>query len=311
MVMRMTGLGRKGRRDRRTAILLAALLVVAFQAGCAPAIFLKYREDPALYAEPPRNAITFWGHACSYIDIEGFGIVTDPVFETRYSVFHKRKIPSPPPQAFDQTSVVLISHAHLDHLHPETLARFASHTVVLCPAPAAKKARESGRWVTVMKPGDEFAFPGGTITAVLADHPGGRSSRKARADGGALGYVICTPRLTIYYSGDTEYFAGIAQIGERYRPDIAILNVNVHLKSEDAVRAAKALGMPVVIPTHTGAYDGPHAGRDLRYRSEFAKMLGPLAVPLKVGESLPLPGYSKAPADSGGAPTPSAGRSAG
>jgi L-ascorbate metabolism protein UlaG (beta-lactamase superfamily) len=294
-------------------LLLAATLLVAFQTGCAPAVFLKYREDPVLYKEPPRNAITFWGHACSYIDIEGFGIVTDPVFETRYSVFHKRKIPSPPAQTFDQTSVVLISHAHLDHLHPETLARFASHTVVLCPAPSAKKARESGRWVMVMKPGDEFSFPGGTITAVLAHHPGGRSSRKARADGGALGYVISTSRLTIYYSGDTDYFPGIAQIGERYRPDIAILNLNVHLKPQDALRAAEDLGMPVVIPTHTAAYDGPHAGRDFRYRGEFVKLMGPLAVPLRVGESLPLPGYrgAKAPVRARGAPTPFAARKTG
>ena len=128
------------------------------------------------------------------------------MFVTSYSILHKRLIPSPPPASYDQTSVVLISHAHQDHLNPETLKRFAPNTLILCPAPAAEKARESGRQVRVMRPGDEFRIGEVTIIAVMAFHPGGRLSRKARADGGALGYVLRTAKLTIYYSGDTKYF---------------------------------------------------------------------------------------------------------
>jgi L-ascorbate metabolism protein UlaG (beta-lactamase superfamily) len=272
---------------------LAAALLLAYHSGCAPAVFTSYREDARLYAEPPRDAITFWGHACAYIDVGGVGIVTDPVFEARYSIFHKRLIPSPPFEAYDQASVVLISHAHQDHLNPETLARFAPHTTVLCPAPAAAKARESGREVRVMRPGDEFRVGEVAIVAVAAHHPGGRLSLKARADGGALGYVVRAPALTIYYSGDTDYFPGIAEVGERYRPDIALLNVNLHLPADDAFRAAISLGMPLVIPMHSGAYGGPHAGRDARFREEVVEYLGRFAAPLRVGESLPLAGRGR------------------
>ncbi len=263
-------------------------LLIALGPGCAPALFVSSRPDPVLYPEPRGGAVTFWGHACVYVDVAGFGIVTDPVFESRYSPFNGRRIPRPPDEAYDQTSVVLISHAHQDHLQPRTLARFRKDCVILCPAPSEKYARGLGPQVRVMRPGDEFTFPRGTVIAVPADHPGGRYSRKARADGRALGYVIKAPRVTVYYSGDTEYFQGIEQIGAVYRPDLAILNVNAHLKPEDALRAAVALGSSRVIAAHVGAYGG-HAGKLARqWHEEFLKLAGPLAIPLRVGECIAL-----------------------
>jgi L-ascorbate metabolism protein UlaG (beta-lactamase superfamily) len=139
-----------------------------------------------------------------------------------------------------------------------------------------------------MKPGDSCEFLGGTIIAVAAHHPGGRNSLNAEADGRALGYVIRTENETIYYSGDTDYFEGIADVGERYRPNIALLNVNPHLPSEDALRAFTALGSPRVIPIHSMGYGGPTANANIRRRAEFSALLGTLALPLAVGESLPL-----------------------
>ena len=248
----------------------------------------KLAIDPLLYPEPPRNAITFWGHACAYIDIGGFGIVTDPVFARRYAIIRRRLIAAPPRESFDQAEVVLISHAHQDHLNPKTLARFTPGTIVLCPRPAAKYVAGLGLRVRVMRPGDEFDFPGGTIVAVAAHHPGGRHSLKARSDGRALGYIIRGPRNTIYYSGDTDYFTGIAAIGSKYRPDIALLNINAHLHSEDAVFAIAGLGMPSVVPMHLGAYDGKSTRLGPRWRAELVGALGSTIVPLEVGESISL-----------------------
>ena len=45
---------------------VADLLVLLF--GC---------PDEELFGEPPRNAITFWGHAAMYIDLDGYGIITE------------------------------------------------------------------------------------------------------------------------------------------------------------------------------------------------------------------------------------------
>jgi L-ascorbate metabolism protein UlaG (beta-lactamase superfamily) len=271
----------------RRALLLAASLAVL--SGCAaPAPFVHKPIDAHLYHEPHRDAVTFWGHASVYIDAEGVGIVTDPVFESSYSPIHPRKVPRPPLSAYDQTSIVLISHAHSDHLDPPTLRHFPRTAVILCPAPAEKYVRGLGPGVHVMRPGDTYAFPGGTVVAVAADHPGGRWMGKPSPDGRALGYVIVTPARTIYYSGDTEYFSGIEEVGRRFHPDLAILNVNVHLPPADAIRAVQTLGADRVIPIHRSAFGGGHQGRNARYREEFQHLADSLSIPLGVGDELSL-----------------------
>jgi L-ascorbate metabolism protein UlaG (beta-lactamase superfamily) len=269
---------------RSHALLIASL---TFGSGCA-AIGVQ-RTDPALYPEPARDAITFWGHASAYIDVGGFGIVTDPVFSKGYALIRRRIIPAPPPGAYDQSRVVLISHAHQDHLDPATLARFPRGVVILAPAPSVAYLRARGFEARVMRPGSEFPIPGGVIVAVAARHPGGRTSLKARADGRALGYVIETTNSTIYYSGDTEPFSGLADVGARYHPDVALLNVNVHLPPTAAIAATVDLGMPHVIPIHRGAYDVGTRRLEGDWIAEMSAALGPMVVPLEVGESYPLP----------------------
>lgn len=270
----------------RRTLLVATLAVLS---GCAaPAPFASKPVDPRLYHEPHHDAVTFWGHASVYLDAGGVGIVTDPVFESSYSPIHPRKVPRPPTSAFDQTSIILISHAHSDHLDPPTLRRFPHTAVILCPAPSEKYVRGLGPSVRVMKPGDTFAFPGGTIVAVAAYHPGGRWVGKAAADGRALGYVIVTAERTIYYSGDTEYFPGIEEVGRRYHPDLAILNVNVHLPPADAVRAMAVLGADRVLPIHRDAFGGGHQKRNAMNMKEFQRLADSLSITLAVGQELPL-----------------------
>ena len=46
------------------------------------------------------------------------------------------------------------------------------------------------------------------------------------------------------------------RIGDEFKPDLAILNVNAHLPPDDAARAHADLGYPRVISSHMGAYLG-------------------------------------------------------
>ena len=246
--------------------------------------------DSVLFGEPMRNAVTFWGHACCYIDVDGFGIVTDPVFE-RTATGRRRTVGIPPRDRYAGARVVLISHAHNDHLGLETLASFPPGTVVLCPPPVAEHIDELGFEVRVMKLGEAYPYPGGRIIAVAAHHTGGRWSIRASSDGRALGWVIETPYGTVYYSGDTNYFEGFAEVGSTYHPDVAILSVSGHLHSRDAVSAALDTRARFVIPVHHGAYGWLFSGeRKLpRNYEEMTRLLGPLLVTLGLGKSLPLP----------------------
>ncbi len=269
-------------RDAAHALIAACALACAGCGGLAT-------PNPDLFPAPPRDAITFWGHACAYIDAGGFGIVTDPVFD-RSLWTRRRRIASPPPASYAGAKVVVISHSHDDHLSTETLRTFPKDVVILCPAPAAQYLEDVGRSVRVMKPGDVFEIEGVRIHAVLAHHPGSRWSTHAVADGRALGYVFELPAATIFYSGDTDYFSGFANVAWTFHPDIALLNVNGHLASTDATRAAWAAGAPVVIPIHWGGFKYWVVGgnKHPRDRETLARVLGDRLHVLEVGQSLPI-----------------------
>lgn len=264
------------------------VLAAAFVAqGCGAPLA---RVDGNLFPPPPRNAVTFWGHACSFIDVDGYGIVTDPVFEKQLNI-RRRKVAIPPPTSYERARLVLISHAHNDHLNTATLATFSDSTLILCPEPAARYLTELPQRVKVMRPGDTHAFPGGRVTAVPAYHTGGRWAVVPVPDGRALGYVIDTAWGTIYYSGDTDYFGGIEEVAERHAPQLALLNINgAHLTWKEAVRAAKTLGTPIVVPMHFGAFGYLVLGEQKRPRGydDARRELGDALHLLELGESLSL-----------------------
>jgi L-ascorbate metabolism protein UlaG (beta-lactamase superfamily) len=108
--------------------------------------------------------------------------------------------------------------------------------------------------------------------------------------------VIETPRGTVFLSGDTSYFEGFAEVGNTYHPDVAVLNVNGHLRSANAVSAALDTRARFVIPVHFGVYGwlGLREAKDPRDYEDLARALGPILVRLELGESFPLPGAATA-----------------
>jgi L-ascorbate metabolism protein UlaG (beta-lactamase superfamily) len=263
------------------------ILCAALLAGCAGGLA---QPDAQLFPVPARNAITFWGHACLYLDYEGFGIVTDPVFEKSLFIVRHRRIPAPPPASYAATKVVLISHAHPDHLSAETLRTFPKDIVILCPEPCAHHLDEVGRTVRVVSPGDTIAFGSVRVTVVPAHHTGGRFGLDASLDGRAVGYVIETPKATVFYSGDTDYFSGFSNVGWTFEPDFSFVNVNGHLPSTDATRAAVKSRARVVIPLHWGALGYLVIGGNRRPRDEdtLRRVLGERLHVLEVGQSIAL-----------------------
>src|SRR5262249_51921462 len=150
--------------------------------------------------------------------------------------------------------VVLISHAHDDHLDPASLGRFPKDAIMLCPKPSADYLAKKRIAARAMAPGETFVIDGMRIVAVPVFHPGARKGIHRGIDGRALGWVVITPAVTIFFSGDTDYCSTFSDVGRTYAPDVAILDINGHLKPADAARAADALRARAVVPTHWGAY---------------------------------------------------------
>jgi L-ascorbate metabolism protein UlaG (beta-lactamase superfamily) len=75
--------------------------------------------------------------------------------------------------------------------------------------------------------------------------------------------VLDDGRHSIYHSGDTAYFDGFAEIGERLHPQVALLPIGayypdsfraVHTSPEDALRGFVDMGAQTMIPMHFGTF---------------------------------------------------------
>jgi hypothetical protein len=178
------------------------------------------KPDAARFPVPAHDTVTFWGHACCYIDIGGFVIVTDPCSTTirscatarsRCATRELRQRPDHSDLARPRRSLVAGEHRDVSGL-----------LHVLCPEPRRSTRPKSGSRSGRCKPVTASSSPPGASRAVAAHHPGTAWSLDAAADGRALGWVIESARTTIYYTGDTDLFPGIGVVGAKYAPDIAI-----------------------------------------------------------------------------------------
>jgi L-ascorbate metabolism protein UlaG (beta-lactamase superfamily) len=68
---------------------------------------------------------------------------------------------------------------------------------------------------------------------------------------------------TIFHCGDSAYFDGFKEIGERYPVDVALLPIGgydaptgreVHMNPEQAVQAFKELNAKTLVPMHYGSF---------------------------------------------------------
>jgi len=252
---------------------------------------LRYRlygGSRAAFGAPPRDTVTFWGQACLYFDFGGIGVITDPVFDRGYSPLSHRLAGAPEREHYAGTKLILLSHAHADHLSPRTLAGFPEDALILCPGRSARYLRRLRQEVRTLAPWETCRLGGLTVHAVPAKHAGGRYGVRPRSDGGALGFVVRSRRVTVYYSGDTRYCGVFDEVRRRFAPDVAVLNVNLHLSGRRALRAARELGARLVIPAHHGAYLSPSSPVNARWRAVLAAGLGSVYAELPVGGSLAL-----------------------
>ncbi|MCY3694569.1 MAG: MBL fold metallo-hydrolase [Chloroflexota bacterium] len=197
------------------------------------------------------------GHATCLIELDGRVLLTDPLLADR--IFSIRRIcPTVDPACLPNIDLVLISHLHHDHCHPESMRALNGNPTYLVPHGGGEfLARHSIGPLVEAGPGDQLELLGLQITCLAVDHSGERVPFGPHAP--ALAFEICGSRR-IYFVGDTGYF-------EPMRPgpqplDVALLPVAGwgsslgpgHLDPQEAARAANHLRPRWVIPIHWGAY---------------------------------------------------------
>jgi L-ascorbate metabolism protein UlaG (beta-lactamase superfamily) len=220
---------------------------------------------PALPVARPAEgtaSLTFVGHATVMITTARTRLFTDPLFERSFYGLRRAKEAGVHAADIDDVDLVLVSHAHRDHLSPPSLRRVLKDVPIVVPPRCGRLVARLGFLaIDELPPGASVTHGDFEITAVPVRHSGAGSL--AGVSRGACGYVIRAQGTCFYFAGDTGYFSGFAEIGRRFHPDVAILPIggyepaafrDEHLSPLDAVHAFDDLGARVLVPIAHGSF---------------------------------------------------------
>src|SRR3954454_18613227 len=218
--------------------------------------------------------VTFIGHASFFLQVGGENVGIDPNFARWLFVLKRLRQPGVKIRDLPPIDVVLITHAHFDHLHRPSLRSLVQHTkrsrgsapTIVVPEHVFDLVSDLGfRDVVELNWGSSYRHRDLTITHVPSRHWGARVLRDAHRGYG--GYVLRAGKHSVYHAGDTAYFSGFREIGMRLAPQLALLPIgaynppqfrNVHTSPGDATRAFLDLNSRWMGPMPYGSFHLPH-----------------------------------------------------
>lgn len=223
--------------------------------------FLKSNRDV--------QTITWIGHSTFLIQKEGVNLLTDPVWANRMGVAKRLTTPGLQLDELPDIDLVLISHAHYDHLHVPTLKHLQKRNpellFIIPEGLSYLMKRHKLKHFVELSWYDKFEVGELEIHFVPAKH----WTRRMLWDTNTShwgGFVLQTAEdaQSIYFAGDSGYFRGFKELGERFNIHTALMPIgayepewfmhNAHVTPEEAIKAFQDVGANVFIPMHYGAY---------------------------------------------------------
>jgi len=219
------------------------------------------------------------GHSTILLQIEDKVVIVDPVFEDVIAGIVLRKVEAGLDiDRIPKLDLILVSHAHMDHLSIETLDNFDERfpdAKIVIPEGAEKYIPSYDMEIIKMKTGNtaERNYTGETrlingvkITTVFTLHQGGRFGLDSYSwhVPGCTGYIIEYNGITIFYAGDTTFDdKAFKVIGGKFNIDLALIPVGpcrdcetdgsyYHLASLGALKVLDDLQAKFMIPVHYG-----------------------------------------------------------
>lgn len=212
------------------------------------------------------------GHSTLLLKVSGKFILIDPVFSERASPFQwfgpKRFHNSPISlEELPHIDAVIISHDHYDHLDEAAIKRLnnkVEHFVT--PLKVGSHLKSWGvpqEKIVELDWWHEYSFDNITLTATPAQHFSGRGVFDKDQTLWAS-WVISSDNSNLFFSGDSGYFSGFKQIGERYGPfDVTMIETGaynelwseIHMHPHESVKAHIDLKGRYMLPVHNGTFD--------------------------------------------------------
>lgn len=172
------------------------------------------------------------------------------------------------PAALGHVDLVLVTHAHRDHLGDAPALASMHQARLYGPGDMNQALVAFGVLPAALAPrfnkgGTVEALPGIRITATHAEHSSlllwhnpVTGKDEPHYGGEPIGFLIELENgFRIYHMGDTDLFGDLALIARRYRPDLVLAPIGGHftMGPEDAAWAMREMLRPrFVVPMHYG-----------------------------------------------------------
>ncbi len=212
--------------------------------------------------ESSKSLIRNLGHSTFIVKVQDTVILTDP-FLSPSAFGIKRVVPSPLLPEEIEPDIVLISHAHYDHLDLKTIKKLSGSPTFVVPENCTPLIpKDKGETVELLE-FESVNIKGTRILKVPAVHNRGRNLRFPNT--GVGGYVFELEGIRFYFAGDTAFSH---ELYEEVRNsckkiDFAMLPIGgfmpkpfhrFHQTPEEALKGFKILRASFLIPIHWGTW---------------------------------------------------------
>lgn len=224
--------------------------------------------------------LTYYGHACFAVDIDGARLLFDPFIS-----------PNPLAAGIDVEAIaadyVLVSHGHGDHV--ADVAAITKRTGATLLSNYEIVQWFAGQGVTKghgMNFGGSVRLPFGRVKFVTAVHSS--TLPDGTPGGNPGGFVVTGGGTTFYYAGDTALTYDMKLIAEACAVDVAVLPIGdtFTMDAADAARAAEFVGTKTVVGVHYDTFPPIAIDHDAA-RAAFAARGITLLLPA-IGETVAL-----------------------
>ena len=245
------------------ALLPAAATAAALLASCAIA---PVSQAPTAPGPAARTEVAWLGQSAFKITTPGGKvIVTDPWLKANPLT----PLPYKDIETFGRVDVLLVSHGHADHLADAPALAQRYNVPLRAPGDLAQTLTTLGVLPANLLPrmnkgGTVEPVPGIKVSAVHAEHSSvyvwrnpASNKDETHPGGEPVGWVIELENgFRIYHAGDTAAFGDMRLIGERFKPDLALVPIGGNFTMDPAEAAwavEELIRSKAVIPMHYGA----------------------------------------------------------
>jgi L-ascorbate metabolism protein UlaG (beta-lactamase superfamily) len=243
----------------------------------APVFWERYKEDlqrevrqaparPEPKVWPDTGLHAAWlGHSTVLLKIDGFTILTDPVFSTRVGLslgpvtLGIKRLVAPALRAVElpKLDLVLLSHAHFDHFDVPSLRALEEHRPAVVTAAKTADLLRAKRYAAVHELGWGGRVQAGpaVIRAFEVNHWGARM--RSDTHRGYNGYTIEIGRYRVLFGGDTAATTTFRSLRSSRPFDVAIMPVGAynpwihyHCTPEQSWQMAEDAGFEFFLPVH-------------------------------------------------------------